>query len=37
MEQAALTQGRIESVPWAYTNAPDALTAFATAVTKQMA
>lgn len=37
MEQAALTQGRIESVPWAYTNAPDALTAFAAAVTKQMA
>ena len=37
MEQAALTQGRIESVPWGYTNAPDALTAFTTAVTKQMA
>jgi hypothetical protein len=37
MEQAALTQGRIESIPWAYTNAPDALTAFTTAVTKQMA
>jgi hypothetical protein len=36
MEQAALTQGRIESVPWAYTNAPDPLTAFATAVTNHM-
>ncbi|WP_406052734.1 hypothetical protein [Kribbella sp. NBC_00889] len=36
MEHAALTTGRIESLPWGYTNAPDPLTAFATAVAHQM-
>lgn len=34
MEHAALTTGRIESLPWGYTNEP--LTAFATAVARQM-
>ncbi|MGW1339868.1 hypothetical protein ACWCOV_02360 [Kribbella sp. NPDC002412] len=37
MEHAALTQGRVESLPWGYTADPDPLTAFANAVTRQMA
>jgi hypothetical protein len=36
MEHAALTQGRIESLPWGYSG-KGALTGFATAVANQMA
>jgi len=37
MEHAALTQGRIEVLPWGYSGSGDPLTTFATAVTQHMA